>query len=116
MDYIALGILLGLLVFSLVMFAVIRSQSRKSEHPEAQKRNYTEPTPLYHAPDGSQADFSRSMISLALLKGSNENDSSSRVETPDPSTRGSSGRRLFFEDTGTGAGSATHGGRHIETV
>lgn len=116
MDYVALGILLGLLVFSLVMFAVIRSQSRKSEHPEAQKRNYTEPTPLYHAPVGSQADFSRSMISLALLKGGNENDSSSRVGIPDPSTTGGSGRRLFFEDTGTGAGLATHGGRHIETV
>lgn len=114
MDYIALGILLGLLVFSLVMFAIIRCQSRKSENPEARKPNYTEPTPLYHAPDGSQAEFSKSMISLALMKGSSENGSNSRVGTPDPSTKSGSSRRLFFEDTGTGP--TTDGGRHVETV
>lgn len=114
MDYVALGILLGLLVFSLIMFAIIRSQSRKSEHPEAQKPNYAEPTPLYHAPDGSQADFSRSMISLALMKSGSDNDSSSRVGTPDPSTKDGSSRRLFFEDTG--AGRASHSARHVETV
>lgn len=114
MDYVALGVLLGFLVFSLVMFAIIRSQSRESEHPEAQKRNYAEPTPLNHAPDGSQAEFSRSMISLALMKSGSGNDSSSRIGTPDPSIEGGSGKRLFFEDTGTVP--VPHSGTHVETV
>lgn len=108
MDYVALGIILGLVVFSLVMFVIIRSQSRKSEHPEAQITNHTDPTPLYHAPVGSQADFSRSMLSLATMKGGN--GSTSRLGTPDLSKINGGSGKLFFEDTGM----ATHSGRRAE--
>lgn len=100
MDYVALGIILGFLTFSIIMFVIIRSQSRKSEHPEAQNTNYNEPTALNHAPIGSHEEFSRSVLSLALIKAGSENESTSRLGTPDPSTKGGSGRRLFFEDTG----------------
>lgn len=114
MDYVALGILLGLLIFSLVMFVIIRSQSKKSEHPDAQNPNYAEPTPLNHAPDGSQAEFSKSMLSLALTKNGSENESISRVVTPEPSTKDGSGGKLFFEDTG--AAKVVEVGRRIEVV
>lgn len=110
MDYVALGIILGLIVFSLVMFIIIRNQSRKSEHPEAQITNHADPTPLYHAPVGSQADFSRSMVSLALMKGGSESGSTSRLGTPDLSKNDGSSGKLFFEDTGR----SMHGGRKAE--
>jgi len=95
-DWIAVGIISAFAVFGLIMFIVIRSQSKKSEHPEATMSHASDPTPLNHAPDGSQSDYSRSVLSINTLK---------KPGSPDPEMdkmreEGQKfKRRLFFEDT-----------------
>ena len=64
-DYPALGILSGVILFSVILFIIIRSQSKKSEHPEALVSNASNPTLLNHAPPESHSAYSMSMLSLA---------------------------------------------------
>jgi len=95
-DWVAIGLISAFTVFGIIMFIVIRSQSKKSEHPEANLSNASDPTPLNHAPDGSQSEYSRSVLSLTSLR---------KPSSPDPEmdTMKEEGkkfkRRLFFEDT-----------------
>jgi len=95
-DWVAIGILSAFTLFGIIMFIVIRSQSKKSEHPEAALSNASDPTPLNHAPDGSQSEYSKSVLSLSSLK---------KPSSPDPEMDRmiedgkKFKRRLFFEDT-----------------
>lgn len=95
-DYVALGILLSLAAFCVLIFIIIRKQSRKSMHPDAQRSNANDPTPLNHAPDGSQSEYSASVLSLHKKPGSPDPDvEMNRVKEEG----GKSNKRLFFDDT-----------------
>ncbi|KAK5939510.1 hypothetical protein PMZ80_007888 [Knufia obscura] len=95
-DYVAVGIISAFVVFSIIMFVVIRSQSKKSEHPEATMSNASDPTPLNHAPDGSQSEYSRSVLSLnSLKKPSSPDPEMDKIKEEGKKFK----RRLFFEDT-----------------
>jgi len=95
-DWVAVGVISAFTLFGIIMFIVFRSQSKKSEHPEATLSNASKPTPLNHAPDGSQSEYSRSVLSLNSLK---------RLSSQDPKmdkikeNGNRFKRRLFFEDT-----------------
>lgn len=95
-DYIALGILLSLVAFSILIFIIIRKQSRKSKHPDAQRSNAGDPTPLHHAPDGSQSEYSASLPSLHKKPGAP--DPHAEMDKVKGESRKSK-RKLFFDDT-----------------
>lgn len=67
-DYISIALISIVIIFSTIAFIVIRQRSTKSSHPDAQKANDQEPTPLNHAPPGSHNEFMASMYSLSLKK------------------------------------------------
>lgn len=96
LDYVAVGVAGFFVLLAVTMFVVIRSQSKKSEHPEGQASNASNPTLLQHAPPDSQSAYSVSMLSLV------------KPSTPDPNAASKESlaeegrkfkRRLFFEDT-----------------
>lgn len=94
-DYVAIAILSGLIVFSIIMFIVIRSQSKKSEHPDALISNASNPTLLCHAPPDSQSAYSMSMLSLSKLGTPEPNASTTDLEEDGKKFK----RKLFYEDT-----------------
>ena len=95
-DWVAVGILSAFAIFGLIMFIVIRTQSKKSPYPDVTVSNAHDPTPLSHAPDGSQSEYSRSVLSLNSMK---------KPSSPEPEMDKTKQevkkfkRRLFFEDT-----------------
>ena len=91
-DLVAFGVIMGLIVFCVIMFFIFRSQSKKSEHPDAQMSNASDPTPLHHAPTGSQSEYLRSLLSL-------KKPSTPELETDKTREEPKFKRRLFFEDT-----------------
>lgn len=95
-DYVALGILLSLAAFGVLIFVIIRKQSRESKHPDAQRSNANDPTPLNHAPDGSQSEYSASVLSLHKKPGSLDLDAEMDKAKEEG---GKSKRSLFFDDT-----------------
>ena len=94
---VAVCVLGGFILFSIITFFIFRRQSRGSEHPDALRENASEPTPLNHAPDGAQSEYSASLLSLGVQKNPG---SASNLELDQMKDEGKKfKRRLFFEDT-----------------
>lgn len=96
LDYLAVGVAAFFILLAVIMFVVIRSQSRKSEHPEGQLSNASNPTLLQHAPPDSQSAYSVSMLSL-VKPGTPDPNAASKENLADEGRKFK--RRLFFEDT-----------------
>lgn len=96
LDYVAIGVAGFFIVFAVIMFVVIRSQSKKSDHPEGQLSNASNPTLLQHAPPDSQSAYSVSMLSL-VKPGTPDPNATSKEDLAEESRKFK--RRLFFEDT-----------------
>lgn len=95
-DWVAVGLISAFTAFGLIMFIVFRSQSKKSSHPDATISNAGDPTPLNHAPDGSQSEYTRSVLSFnSLKKPSSPDPEMDKMKEEEKKFK----RRLFFEDT-----------------
>lgn len=98
-DFVALGVLGGLIIFSAILYIVFRAQSKKSEHPLAEESNASNPTLLQHAPADSQRLYSASMLSLGSSLGKPRTPELKGEEASLAEEGKKFKRRLFFEDT-----------------